>query len=213
MTFWAVVPVKPLRRSKSRLSEVLSREQRASLSEEMLVHMLQVLEQVPAIERTLVVSRDSQALSLARRHGARTVTERGSPDLNNALIRATLVAKTYGAAGVLVLPADLPLITKEDVLTLLELGREPPVVVIVPDRHKTGTNALLTSPPGFIAYDFGPESFSQHVARAKAAGARLEVCEIASVGLDLDLPEDLAVLREGKGNGSRLIQSIQEDKR
>ncbi len=137
MTYWAIVPVKPLRRSKSRLSKVLSREQRASLSEEMLVHTLQVLEQVPAIERTLVVSRDSQALSLARRHGARTVTERGSPELNNALIRATLVAKTYGAAGVLILPADLPLIKKEDVLTLLELGQEPPVVVIVPDRHKT----------------------------------------------------------------------------
>ncbi len=210
MTFWAVVPIKPLRRSKSRLAEVLSREERASLSEEMLIHTLQILEQVPEIERTLVVSRDSQALSLARRHGARTVTERGTPDLNRALVRATLVAKTYGAAGVLVLPADLPLIQIEDVQALIERAQDPPVMVIVPDRHRSGTNALLTSPPGLIEYDFGPDSFDRHVARAQAAGARLEICEIASVGLDLDLPEDLAVLRDDPAN--KFIHPLQEDK-
>jgi 2-phospho-L-lactate guanylyltransferase len=210
MTYWAIVPIKPLRRSKSRLAKVLSSEERASLSEEMLIHTLQILEQVPEIERTLVVSRDSQALSLARRYGARTVTERGTPELNNALVRATLVAKTYGAAGVLVLPADLPLIRVEDVQALIERANNPPVIVIVPDRHHSGTNALLTSPPGLIEYDFGPDSFDRHVARAHAAGARLEVCEIASVGLDLDLPEDLAVLRDDPAN--KKFHSIQEDK-
>jgi 2-phospho-L-lactate guanylyltransferase len=210
MTFWAIVPIKPLRRSKSRLAEVLSREERASLSEEMLIHTLKILEQVPEIERTLVVSRDSQALSLARRYGARTVTERGTPELNNALVLATLVAKTYGAAGVLVLPADLPLIQIEDVQALIERAMNPPVMVIVPDRHHSGTNALLTCPPGLIEYDFGPDSFDRHVERAQSAGARIEVCEIASVGLDLDLPEDLAVLRAGSKN--KLNYPIQEDK-
>ena len=74
---------------------------------------------------------------------------------------------------------------------------DPPVVVIAPDRRGRGTNALLSSPPGLIEYDFGPDSFERHTARAKAAGVRIVVCEIPSIGLDVDLPEDLEFLQEG----------------
>ena len=210
MTYWAIVPIKPLRRAKSRLSGVLSRDERASLSQQMLERTLEVLKEVPEIERTLVVSRDSHALAIARRHGARTVTERGTPELNNALVRATLVAKTYGVAGVLVLPADLPLIKIEDVKELIRRAEDPPVMVIVPDRHHSGTNALLTCPPGLIEYDFGPESYKRHVARAEEAGARLEICEIASVGLDVDLPEDLHFLYDELS--AEVDHPVQEEK-
>lgn len=197
MTYWAIVPIKPLRRSKSRLSGVLSGEERAELSRKMLVHTLNTLGDVQEIEHTLVVSRDTQALSIARQHGARTVAERGSPKLNHALVRATIVAQGYGVSGVLVLPADLPLITVEDIHMLIGKATEPPVVVIAPDRHGSGTNALLASPPGLIQYDFGPDSFDHHVNRAKEAGARVEICEISSLSLDLDLPEDLEFLQDG----------------
>jgi len=195
MTLWAIVPVKPLRRSKSRLAKVLSRDKRAELSREMLVHTLSVLADVPEISRTLVVSRDSQALALARENGARTVTEHGSPELNPALARATHVARGYGVSAVLVIPADLPLIQREDVEALLSHAGDPPVIVIAPDRHQRGTNALLSAPPGLIEYEFGPDSFHQHIARAKAAGARVEICTLPSFGLDVDLPEDLAILQ------------------
>jgi 2-phospho-L-lactate guanylyltransferase len=203
VTIWAIVPVKPLRRAKSRLSDVLSREDRLELSQQMLTHTLEVLSEIPSIERTLVVSRDSRALSLARKLGARTVTERGSPQLNRALIRATLVARRYGVSGVLVLPADLPLLTRQDVELLIEKASDPPVVVIAPDRRGSGTNALLSSPPGLIEYAFGPQSFPSHVERAKKAGARLEICELPSLALDVDLPDDLAHLQAG--NGAALI--------
>ncbi len=169
----------------------------------MLTHTLEVLADIPSIERTLVVSRDSRALSLARKLGARTVTERGSPQLNRALIRATLVARRYSVSGVLVLPADLPLLTRQDVEFLIEKASDPPVVVIAPDRRGSGTNALLSSPPGLIEYAFGPQSFPSHVERAKKAGARLEICELPSLALDVDLPDDLAHLQAG--NGADLI--------
>jgi 2-phospho-L-lactate guanylyltransferase len=198
VTIWAIVPVKPLRRAKSRLSEVLSREDRSELSQQMLTHTLEVLGEINSIERTLVVSRDSRALALARKLGARTVTERGSPQLNRALIRATLVARRYSVSAVLVLPADLPLLTREDVETLIEKASDPPVVVIAPDRRGSGTNALLSSPPGLIEYAFGPESFPSHVERARKAGARVEICELPSLALDVDLPDDLAHLQTGK---------------
>jgi 2-phospho-L-lactate guanylyltransferase len=192
MTVWAIVPVKPLQRAKSKLSKILSRSERASLSRDLLKNTLEVLSQVPMVERTLVVSRDSEALALARDYDAKTVTERGSPPLNQALVRAGLVAQGYGVTAVLVLPADLPFLTKEDVEKLIASSGSPPEVILAPDRRGKGTNAILSSPPGLIEYDFGPESFSEHVERAKKAGARVVVCALPSLGLDLDDPDDFA---------------------
>ncbi len=96
----------------------------------------------------------------------------------------------------MILPADLPLVTREDVLTLIARAGEAPSVVIAPDRHGTGTNALLISPAGLIEYDFGENSFQRHCQRAKEAGARLEIVELPTLGLDLDLPEDLELVRK-----------------
>ena len=205
MTLWVIVPVKPLHRAKSRLSAVLSRDERAALSRQMLVHTLEVLSRVTEIERTLVVSRDSQVLSLARKYNARTVTERGSPELNKALVRATLLARGHGVSSVLVLPADLPLLTANGIEELIALATDPPVVVIAPDRHGIGTNALLLSPPGLIKYDFGPNSFDRHLTRAKHTGARIEICELPSLELDVDLPEDLEILKIEQQDRSVLI--------
>lgn len=196
MTLWAIVPVKPLRRGKSRLAEVLTQEERADLNRRLLAHTLDTLTSIPEIEHVLVVSRDQSALSLAREHGARTVQEHGSPQLNLALARATIVAKTYATRGVLIVPADLPLITAEDVRTMLDLAKDPPVVVVAPDRHGQGTNALLVCPAGLIEYEFGPGSFQRHCEKASQAGARLEICELSSLALDMDLPEDLEMVSE-----------------
>ena len=196
MTIWAIVPVKPLRRGKSRLAGTLSDDERAELNQSLLQHTLQTLTVVKELEQVLVVSRDPHALTIARQFGARTVREDGQPQLNTALTRATVIAKVHATRGVLILPADLPLISQEDVLTLIEKAGEPPVVVIAPDRHGKGTNALLISPSGLIEYDFGENSFQRHCERAKEAGARLEVVDLPSLGLDLDVPEDLEIIRE-----------------
>jgi 2-phospho-L-lactate guanylyltransferase len=198
MTLWAIVPVKPLRRGKSRLAPALSEEERATLNEELLAHTLQTLSELNELEQVLVVSRDPHALTIARNYGARTVREDGAPHLNTALTRATVVAKLYATSGVLVLPVDLPLLTRDDIAALVERAKDPPVVVIAPDRHGKGTNALLMSPAGLIDYDFGEDSFRRHCARAQQAGARLEVVNMPSLGLDLDLPEDLALLNQFK---------------
>lgn len=196
MTLWAIVPVKPLRRGKSRLAGTLSENEREHLNQVLLEHTLKTLSDLKELEQVLVVSRDPHALTIARNHGARTVREDGQPHLNTALQRATIVAQVYATRGVLVLPADLPLLTREDVITLLEKAKQPPVVVIAPDRHRKGTNALLMSPARLIEYDFGEDSFERHCERARQAGARLEVVDLPSLGLDLDLPEDLELIRK-----------------
>lgn len=194
MTVWAIVPVKPLDRGKSRLAGFLTNEERLDLNRRLLSHTLETLGMMPSIEQVLVISRDPAALALARSFNARTVQEDGTSHLNDALIRATFVAQKYASSGVLVLPADLPLITTEDVQTMLEKAINPPVVVIAPDRRKSGTNALLISPAGLIEYRFGPHSFQRHCELTRRVGARLEICELHSLAHDIDFPEDLELI-------------------
>lgn len=211
MTLWAIVPVKPLRRGKSRLAGTLSEDERTQLNQLLLEHTLKTLTNLKEIEQILVVSRDPAALSLAREHGARTVREAaGSPQLNTALTRATVVAQVYATRGVLVLPADLPLMTREDILALVERATEPPVVVIAPDRREEGTNALLICPAGLIEYDFGIGSFQRHCERARQANARLEVVTLPSLGLDLDLPEDLEEVLNLEGLNVERFSTVEE---
>jgi 2-phospho-L-lactate guanylyltransferase len=194
MTIWAIVPVKPLRRGKSRLAGMLSEDQRTRLNRYLLEHVLNTLMEIPEIEHTLVVSRDPAALALTRDMGGRTVLEDGAPQFNTAIKRATIIAKSQGAHAVLVLPADLPLIKPTDIKSLLRHGKKPPVVVISPDRRQDGTNALFIDPAGLIEYGYGPGSFHCHSERATHSGARLEIVENTNFGLDLDLPEDLEAL-------------------
>lgn len=197
MILWAIVPVKPLRRGKSRLAGIFNENQRTKLNEEMLVHTLRMLHAVPEIEHTLVVSRDPSALSIARDQGARTVREAGTPRLNSALTRATLFAKSYVTRGVMIIPMDLPLMTPEDIQTLITRSQGgDPVIVIAPDRHQLGTNALFVRPAGLIDYEFGPSSFQHHCKQAQKIGARLEICDLPNLALDVDYPEDLDLARK-----------------
>jgi 2-phospho-L-lactate/phosphoenolpyruvate guanylyltransferase len=194
MTIWAIVPVKPLRRGKSRLAGMLTEDQRTRLNRYLLEHVLTILKDIPEIEHTLVVSRDPAALALTREMGGRTVLEDGAPQFNTAIKRATIVAMAQGAHAVLVLPADLPLIKSSDLKTLLNRGKKPPVIVIAFDRRKDGTNGLFVNPAGLIEYGYGPGSFQRHSERAIEAGARLVVVDSRNISLDLDLPEDLEAL-------------------
>jgi len=196
MSLWAIVPIKPLRRGKSRLAGILSEDERTLLNTSMLGNTLKTLGEVSEISTILVVSRDPSALALAREHGARTVQEDGSPELNTALRRATIAAQMYAADGVLILPADLPLVTPEDLRKFIFHAGKPPEIVIAPDRRMDGTNALLVNPPGLIEYSFGPGSFNRHVEQARKFNIRVEICDLPTLGLDLDLPEDLEYLKQ-----------------
>lgn len=194
MALWAIIPVKPLRRGKSRLAKVISADKRADLNQYLLQHTIQVLNTVDEIEHILVISRDKEALALARELGARTVQEYGNPGLNTALSRAVEVAKSYKICGILIIPADLPRLEAEDIKAILAFRNDPPVVVIAPDRKKEGTNALFVCPPDLIDFKYGKGSFDKHSQGARDAGARLEICNLPSLELDLDEPEDFALM-------------------
>lgn len=206
MNIWAIIPVKPFNRAKSRLARVLTPEQRISLAERMFRHSLEVMSGVQRIG-VLVVSRDAKALNIARSYNVQTVQESGAAELNPALLRASQVVNKLGGEGVLVLPADLPLVNVEDVEQLLHMGRYNATTVLAPDRNDNGTNALLVTPPGLIPFSFGPGSFQRHVMLAEEANATVKVYRSDRLALDIDTPDDLAAYEALMGEKLPMIDS------
>jgi 2-phospho-L-lactate/phosphoenolpyruvate guanylyltransferase len=196
MSTWAIIPVKPLNRAKSRLAPVLTPEQRQQLAENMFRHVLETVRGVPQIIGTLVISRDSKALSIAREYDAKTVQETGTPELNSALTRATQVVVSWGVESLLVLPADLPLVNVDDLTDMISMGRGTPSVVIATDQHQDGTNALFMRPPGIIPYAYGPGSYQRHSTLARTAGVKVKTFFSEQMSLDIDVSGDLEMYNE-----------------
>jgi 2-phospho-L-lactate/phosphoenolpyruvate guanylyltransferase len=188
---WVIIPLKPLALAKSRLAKHLTPEQRQRLAESLFRHVLSVARNAPQIAGTLVISRDTKALAIAREYGAKTVQEGGVPDLNHALFTATQIVSSWKGKGVLILPADLPLISREDLTEMVMMGREPYSVVVATDRNEDGTNAMLVKPPGLFEYGYGVGSFQRHMTRAQHAGACVHVYRSERLALDIDMPHDL----------------------
>lgn len=192
MSLWAIIPVKPLKNAKSRLSHVLTSEQRYDFAQAMFRHVLSVVTTVPVITGVVVISRDTKALSIAREMGAKSIQEGGVSDLNPALLRATALVSSWRADGVLILPADLPFINVDDIKAMVRLGNQDvPSIVIATDDEGDGTNALLVRPPGVIEYSYGQGSFQKHIENAHKAGANVISYYSDRLALDIDVPEDL----------------------
>jgi 2-phospho-L-lactate guanylyltransferase len=191
LSVWAIIPVKPLGRAKSRLAPVLTPEQRFAFAEALLRNTLLKVLDVPEVVGCLVVSRDNYVLSLSRDLGAYTVLESSAQELNGALLRATKVISAWNTDGVVILPADIPLINVDDLTYVIGATRQPQSVVIVPDRQRQGTNTLVVRPPGLFHYDFGLNSFDKHLALAQQVTQNVIICERPALMLDLDTPDDL----------------------
>ncbi|MBV9453263.1 MAG: coenzyme F420-0:L-glutamate ligase [Rubrobacter sp.] len=196
MTLFAVVPVKDLTGTKSRLKPVLNPFGRAGLTIYMMKNVLAALREA-GVEHACVVSPDSTVLQMAEEAGAATLLQE-SRGLNPALEEAREWATAEGASALLVFPADLPLLCAPDVEAVLEAADEDegPLVVISPDAAGTGTNALLLRPPDALPFLFGSNSFESHLDGARERGIQVQVCERTRLAFDIDTAEDLAAFGE-----------------
>jgi 2-phospho-L-lactate guanylyltransferase len=208
MSVWVIIPVKPLKLAKSRLAAVITPEQRQEFAQSLLRHTLEVVQSVPQVAGTLVISRDTKVLSIARDNKAYTVMESGAPELNAALMRATQVIAGWHAEAVLILPSDLPLLASEDVSGIIELGKGYNSIVIATDQHEDGTNAMMIRPPGMFPYAYGTGSYQRHIQLAKQAGASVKFYHSERLLLDVDLPEDLEKFIHMSHDNSTKIEVI-----
>lgn len=193
-----VVPVRGLAEGKTRLGETLDAEERETLIVGLLHRLLEIVAGWPPSRRTHVVSDDAIVRRVAQEHGASVVSEPAAGDLNAALVAARAAAVARHASAILILPADLPLVTMASLDRLLDAadaalaaGHGQPLVVAAPSDARGGTNALLLSPPNVIEPAFGPGSLEAHVRAARAADASVQLVIDPQLGFDLDTPEDL----------------------
>jgi 2-phospho-L-lactate guanylyltransferase len=191
---FAVVPVKDLAGTKSRLAPVLNPGARAGLTLYMMGRVVGALREA-GVGDVCVVSPDPIVLSEALARGAVPLLQR-SRGLNTALEEGLARALAGGASTLLVLPADLPLLDAVDVRVVLEAVGDGPRVVLSPDGARSGTNALLSRPPDALPFLFGPDSFEAHLQAARGRGLDLRVCERPHLAFDLDTAGDLARLNQ-----------------
>jgi 2-phospho-L-lactate guanylyltransferase len=190
----AVLPVKSFAKAKQRLGEAVGGSDREELAAAMVGDVLAALRAVAQLD-VIVVTAEPVAAEEAQRAGAVVVDDPDEWGQSAAASRGIDAALARDAGRVLLVPGDCPAVEPDEVARLLARDDETPSVVIVPDRHGSGTNALLLAPPGAVEPSFGPGSFARHAARARAVGATVKVCELPSLGLDVDTPDDLTALR------------------
>jgi 2-phospho-L-lactate/phosphoenolpyruvate guanylyltransferase len=189
---WAVVPVKELDRAKMRLSPRLSPELRRALMQAMLEDVLAALAATPGLAGVAVVTVDPAAGRLAARYGARLIEAGARDGHTGAVSAAAWVLAEEGRPAMLTLPGDIPLVTSEEILSLVAAHRAAPAFTIVPSRDERGSNAVICSPPDAVPLRFGEDSFFPHLRAAEAHGIRATVLHLPGIALDVDTPEDLA---------------------
>jgi 2-phospho-L-lactate guanylyltransferase len=191
----AVLPIKSFDAAKQRLAERLPAGNRRALAQSMCADVLLALRRSTTVDDVIVVTGELNATALASGHNVEVVDDPEDAGQSVAAERGIARAIEKGATRVFLVPGDCPALDPHEIDALLgkDLG-DAPTVVIVPDRHGTGTNALLISPPGAIAPAFGEGSFERHRERAEAAGVRVIVEQVPSLALDVDTPDDFDAL-------------------
>lgn len=197
MTTAAILPIKRFARAKQRLSASLPADLRRSLAEAMVSDVLRALRRAPSIDDIVVVTAEPIAEALASSHGARVVLDAHERGHSEAAMLG--IAALEDVDRVLLLPGDCPALAPDDIEAALAASPAAPSVTIVPDRHGTGTNALVLSPPDVISPSFGPDSRARHEGAAAAAQVAHVVVSIDGFAMDVDTPEDLATVRDALG--------------
>ncbi|MGH7066028.1 MAG: 2-phospho-L-lactate guanylyltransferase [Stellaceae bacterium] len=191
MDLWAVVPVKERDRAKERLAPALPPPLRQALAAAMLEDVLTALAAAPGLAGLILVTVDPAAHILARHYGARVVETGAREGHSGAVAAAAQLLAAEGAAGMLTLPGDIPLVTADEIEALLAAHRPAPSFTIAPSHDEQGSNAVLLSPPDAVPLRFGPDSFFPHLRAAAARSIRPNVLHLPGIGLDIDTPEDL----------------------
>lgn len=197
MSTWALIPIKGFDRGKSRLSEVLSPEERELLARELFEHVVQVLREAPNVDGIAVVSDSLDARDHAEGLGLLALSDPpGKPGLARVVDDALRQLANRGATKAIVCMSDLPDLTSDDIAGVARALTEVEVV-LVPDRLGQGTNVIALAPPTVLPSCLGHEdSLLRHLARARELGLTVNVQLSSGIAFDVDDPVDLARFRE-----------------
>ena len=192
----ALLPVKAPINAKQRLNEFLSPSQREALARLMFQEVFSTLCSVRGLDQIVVVTSDQAVAHHARHSGATVFEEHEQRGHSHSADAAARRAMALGATTVLLLPIDVPLVTRADIEELIPAPAPSSrkAVIIVPSSDGTGTNALVRTPPDAIDSCFGPGSFQAHLDQARQRGVPAKVLRPAGLLFDIDTPEDVEEL-------------------
>jgi 2-phospho-L-lactate guanylyltransferase len=203
----ALLPVKSPKNAKQRLIGLLSPDQRETLARTMFEEVLTTLCSVRGLDRIAVATSDPRIAQAAQSAGVDVFEEREQLGHSHSADRASQRAAESGATSVLLVPIDVPLVTTQEIESLIDEARDG--VIVVPSSDGTGTNALVRTPPNAIKACFGPDSFRAHCSQAETLGIPLRVMRPQGLLFDIDTPDDVAELlqRAPDSRVARLLRS------
>ena len=199
MNIWAILPVKPLSQSKTRLAHILSQAERATLTQHLLEHTLEILQAVPQIDQILVVSRDETVLNTARRYHTHTFTESAPFELKTAVTQATKYATLQAVDRILIIPADLPFLQAYEIQNILNKVSSSESCIICPDEKQNGTNAFILPPSTNFQFQYGPNSYQKHLIEAKRLNLTIQTITTPGISFDLDTEADWHIYQQTLG--------------
>ena len=199
MNIWAILPVKPLSQSKTRLAHILSQAERAALTQQLLEHTIEVLQAVPQIDQILVVSRDETVLNTARQYHTCTFTESAPFELKTAVTQATKYATLQAVDRILIIPADLPFLQAYEIQNILNKVSSSESCIICPDEKQNGTNAFILPPSTNFQFQYGPNSYQKHLIEAKRLNLTIQTITTPGISFDLDTEADWHIYQQTLG--------------
>jgi 2-phospho-L-lactate guanylyltransferase len=188
---YAVIPAKGGSQAKSRLAPGHSMQFRSGLARAMLQDVLEALSQTPELTGVVVVTEDLILAEVAASYGARVIKEGARDGQTGAVLAGAQRLRQEGAAGVLAVPGDIPLVTSREVSQLFAVHGSGTAVSMVPAHDHRGTNAILMTPADAFKPAFGNDSFRPHLEMARSLGIEPKVIELQGIGLDIDTASDL----------------------
>jgi len=188
---WVIIPVKSLANIKSRLSPILDVTSRRRFNLCMLHDVVKPATRSGLIDEVLVVSPDRQVTEYSKKLGVEILCERSELGVNQAVATASNLCVENDASATLILPSDIPLISPEDLNSIIYLGLRKPSIVLSPSLRFDGTNVLLLNPPRVIPTHYEQDSYRSHMREAIERGVKVGTYLSRSVMLDIDSSEDL----------------------
>jgi 2-phospho-L-lactate guanylyltransferase len=188
---WAAVPVKTFTGAKQRTASILSAAQREVLAATMLEDVLSALAGSVRLAGILVNTVDPVAVDLARRYGARVVSEGALDGHTGAVMGMASVLTAERKGGLLTVPGDIPRVTAAEIDAVVASAGAAPSFTIVPAHDELGSNAVLCAPPLAVPLRFGDDSYFPHLIAARRQGIEPVIVRMPGIGLDMDHPADL----------------------
>jgi len=208
---WAVVPIKELEGAKQRLAPLLSPTQRRDLIEVMMGEVLQAVVEARSLAGVMVVTLDPQATAVARRLGARVVTDGAREGHTGSVTAGLRLLSREGRGGMITLPADIPAVTSQEIDLVVAAHLPAPAFTISPAHDDLGSNAVICSPPDAVPLRFGDNSFFPHLDAARTRGIEPTVIRQPGIAMDIDHPVDLAsFLRLPQSAGTHTRKFLEE---